>query len=129
MSGQPEDPHIPYREIVEHLPVVVYVATDDEPVSRTVYMSPNVEEMLGYGSEVFLAVGEDWTSFMHPDDVEPMAERYARTRAAGQPFDMEYRFVHPDGRIVWVHDRAMIVPGPDGTRVWQGVVEDITPRV
>ncbi len=129
MSGQPEDPHIPYREIVEHLPVVVYVATDDEPVSRTVYMSPNVEEMLGYGSEVFLAVGEDWTSFMHPDDVEPMAERYARTRAAGQPFDMEYRFVHPDGQIVWVHDRAMIVPGPDGTRVWQGVVEDITPRV
>ena len=129
MSGQPSDPQIPYREIVEHLPVVVYVATDDEPMSSTVYVSPNVEEMLGYGPEVFLAVGEDWTSFMHPDDVAPMAERYARTRAAGEPFDMEYRFVHPDGRIVWVHDRAMIVPGPDGTRVWQGVMEDITQRV
>src|SRR6476659_9730583 len=129
MSGQPPDLQIPYREIVEHLPVVVYVATDDEPMSSTVYMSPNVEEMLGYGPEVFLAVGKDWTSFLHPDDVERMAEHYASTRASGEPFDLEYRFVPPEGRTVWVHDRAMIVPGPEGTRVWQGVVEDITPRV
>ena len=43
---------------------------------------------------------------------------------------MEYRFVHPDGRIVWVHDRAMLVADREtGERVWQGVLQDITPRV
>ncbi|HJX08855.1 MAG TPA: PAS domain-containing protein [Actinomycetota bacterium] len=130
MSTVPVDPQIPYREIVEHLPVVVYVATDDEPVARTTYMSPNVQDMLGYGADVFLAIGEDWTSLMHPDDVAPMNELYARTRAEGKPFDTEYRFVGPDGRVVWVHDRAMVVASGDGSqRMWQGVMEDITPRV
>jgi PAS domain S-box-containing protein len=130
MSEAPRDPQIPYREIVEHLPVVVYVATDDEPVARTIYMSPNVEEMVGYGPNVFLALGEDWTSLMHPDDVDLMTQHYATTRATGRPFDIEYRFVHPQGRMVWVHDRAMVVAGRDGgARVWQGVMEDITQRV
>ena len=130
MSGRKEDPPIPYKEIVEHLPVVVYVATDAEPVASTIYMSPNVEQMLGYGPEVFLALGEDWTSLMHPDDVAPLTERYTQTHAAGEPFDMEYRFLHPDGRVVWVHDRAMSVASHDGTsHVWQGVMEDITQRV
>ena len=79
MSSQPPDPQIPYREIVEHLPVVVYVATDDVPVARTIYMSPNVEDVLGYAPSVFLAIGQDWTSLMHPDDVAPMEARYAQT--------------------------------------------------
>src|SRR3954469_8504135 len=130
MSEGLREPHIPYREIVEHLPVVVYVATDEEPVARTIYMSPNVEEMLGYGPEVFLTIGHDWTSLMHPDDVDLMTQHYATTRATGRPFDIEYRFVHPQGRMVWVHDRAMVVAGRDGgARVWQGVMEDITQRV
>jgi len=126
--ARPQDPQIPYREILEHLPVVAYVATD-EPMARTIYMSPNVEDMLGHRSEVFLAAGEDWTSLMHPDDVEPLLVCYARIRQTGEPFDMEYRFIRPDGRIVWVHDRAMRVAGRDGRRVWQGVMEDITQRV
>jgi PAS domain S-box-containing protein len=130
MSGRQEDPQIPYQEIVEHLPVVVYVATDAEPVARTIYMTPNVEQMLGYGAEVFLALGEDWTSLMHPDDVAPLTERYTQTQVAGEPFDMEYRFLHPDGRVVWVRDRAMTVMSHDGiSQVWQGVMEDITQRV
>ena len=130
MTERPLDPQVPYREIVEHLPVVVYVATDDVPVARTIYMSPNVEDVLGYAPGVFLAIGQDWTSLMHPDDVAPMEARYAETRAGGDPFEMEYRFVHPDGRIVWVHDRAMLVADREtGERVWQGVLEDITPRV
>src|SRR4051794_5448787 len=129
MSEAPRDPQIPYREIVEHLPVVVYVATDDEPVARTIYMSPNVDEMVGYGPNVFLALGEDWTSLMHPDDVELMTQHYATTRATGRPFDIEYRFVHPQGRMVWVHDRAMVVAGGGrGGRPRRGGTGGITQR-
>jgi len=42
---------------------------------------------------------------------------------------MEYRYVRPDGGIVWVHDRAVAVAGEGDARVWQGVMEDITQRV
>ena len=131
MSERPLDPQVPYREIVEHLPVVVYVATDDVPVARTIYMSPNVEEVLGYAPSVFLAIGEDWTSLMHPDDVAPMEARYAETRAGGRAVR--------DGVPVRASRRARSsgsttarcscpTPRP-ASGVWQGVLEDITPRV
>src|SRR4051794_41636921 len=84
--------------------------------------------MVGYGPDVFLALGEDGTSLMHPDDVDLMTQHYATTRATGRPFDIEYRFVHPQGRMVWVHDRAMVVAGGGGgARGWPGGVEGITP--
>src|SRR4051794_21414804 len=82
--------------------------------------------MVGYGPDVFLALGEDGTSLMHPDDVDLMTQHYATTRATGRPFDIEYRFVHPQGRMVWVHDRAMVVAviadgpweSPSGSAAW-----------
>jgi PAS domain S-box-containing protein len=123
------EPPVPYRTLIEHLPVVVYIASDD-PTPRTLYIGPNVEQMLGHPPSVFLAIGEDWTSMMHPDDVGEMHARFAATAASGEPFQMEYRFIHPDGRVVWVRDHAMPFVDPTGgERVWQGVLEDISARV
>jgi PAS domain S-box-containing protein len=124
------EPPVPYRELVEHLPVIVYVASDERPATRTLYISPNVEQMIGHGAEVFLALGEAWTSIIHPDDVAAMEETFTRAFEACLPFDAEYRFVDPEGHEIWVRDHA--VPWVDpatGRRVWQGTIEDISARV
>jgi PAS domain S-box-containing protein len=130
MPDSPEDPQVPYRTLVENLPVVVYISNDERPVPRTLYISPNVEQIIGYAPSTFLALGEAWASMLHPDDVRRMTDRYALSYSAGEPFDLEYRFIHPDGRVVWIRDHAMpFVDADTGRRVWQGVLEDISDRV
>jgi PAS domain S-box-containing protein len=130
MTEREAEPPVPYQALVEHLPVVVYISDDGEPIPRTLYISPNVEQLLGYGPRVFQALGQDWTSLLHPDDVEPMRERVAECYASGEAFELEYRFIHPEGRAICVTDHAMPFVAPStGVRVWQGVLEDVTDRV
>jgi adenylate cyclase len=124
------DPPVPYRRLVEHLPVVVYIAADEQPITRTLYISPNVEQMLGYDATAFLGFGSEWASILHPDDVERIRTRHAASFGAGRAFEMEYRFIHPDGRVIWVRDHAVPFVDPStGTLVWQGVLEDVSDRV
>ncbi len=130
MTEREAQPPVPYQALVEHLPVVVYIADDGEPIPRTLYISPNVEQLLGYGPRAFQALGQDWTSLLHPDDVESVRERVAECYASGEAFELEYRFIHPEGRVICVKDHAMPFVDPStGVRVWQGVLEDVTDRV
>ena len=120
----------PYQSLVEHLPVVVYVSNDEQPIPRTLYISPNVEQLTGYKPSAFLSLGDAWTSILHPDDVETIGERYATSWASGEAFELEYRFIHPDGRVIWVRDRAVPFVDPEsGDRIWQGVLEDVSDRI
>lgn len=124
------EPPVEYRDLVEHLPVVVYIADDEQPIPRVLYISPNVEQVLGYSSRAFVSLGEDWMSILHPDDVEAFGARYAASYASGETFELEYRFIHPEGRVIWVRDRAMpFVDQTTGQRIWQGVLEDVSDRV
>lgn len=121
---------LPFQAIVENLPVVVYVDAWDSPVPQTLYISPNVQEMLGYPPELYLEPGKRWLVTVHPDDVAGMKSQLAACSAAGMPYELQYRFIHPDGREVWVRDRAIPYRDPetdDGR--WMGTLEDITARV
>ena len=55
------------RELVEQLPVVVFVDTD-ELRGKTIYISPNVEKLLGYAPPVLIEDDELWYRSIHPDD-------------------------------------------------------------
>jgi signal transduction histidine kinase len=56
--------------------------------------------------------------------------RTAESESNGVPFEMEYRYLRKDGRVVWVRDAAVLIDRtPDG-RPWrfQGVMMDVTDR-
>ena len=55
------------RELVEQLPVVVYIDTDDQRPS-TIYISPNIEQLLGVPAQRYLDDPGLWIRSMHPDD-------------------------------------------------------------
>jgi diguanylate cyclase (GGDEF)-like protein/PAS domain S-box-containing protein len=117
-----------YRLLVEQIPVVTYIDAVD-PESSTVYMSPQVEELLGYPPEEWLGNPKMWEKVLHPEDRERVLAEHIRTNATGEPFRDEYRVIAKDGRVVWVRDEASLVAdekGPD--RFWQGVIVDITER-
>jgi len=116
-----------YRTLVEQVPVVVYVDAVDE-LSTATYISPQYERLTGYPAERRIAEPELWVSMLHPLDRERVLAESARTNTTGDPFDVEYRIVRADGVMVWVHDHAFLVHGPDGVQAWQGVLTDITER-
>jgi PAS domain S-box-containing protein len=46
-----------------------------------------------------------------------------------EPWSEEYRVIARDGRIVWIHDEAVLVRGSNGQPLcWQGVMVDVTTK-
>jgi len=117
-----------HRLLIEQLPAVVYIDSIDHS-STALYISPQVEEMLGYTAEERIATPMLWVDSIHPADREMVLTESDRTNETGDPFAMDYRMVARDGRTVWVRDEAKIVRDEDGTPLhWQGVMFDITER-
>ncbi len=117
-----------YRALVERLPVVVYVDSD-ETRPRSLYVSPNSEEVLGYPPSKYLGDRDLWTRSIHPDDRTAVAHAWSAVILNRQPFHAEYRVVRPDGGVVWVRDSSIPVRDEGGsTLFWQGVMLDITPQ-
>ena len=117
-----------YRTLVERMPAVTYIEEVGD-THRTLYMSPQVEGMLGYPQEDWLGGIHHWTRCLHPEDRERVMAQDAHSNSTGEQFKTEYRMLRRDGETVWVHDEAVLVEGPGGSgRLWQGVITDITER-
>jgi diguanylate cyclase (GGDEF)-like protein/PAS domain S-box-containing protein len=117
-----------YRTLVERMPAIVYIQEPGEP-SRTTYVSPQNETILGYPPEECLADPDHWIKITHPEDRERVLAEDERTNRSGEPFVMEYRQIAKDGRIVWLRDEGAMVRDENGEPLyWLGVQTDITER-
>jgi len=115
-----------YRTLVERIPVITYMQEPEGP-NRTVYLSPQYEEILGYSTEVLMRDPEHWIRIMHPEDRERVLEDDRRTNETGEPFRTEYRQFARDGSVVWLRDEATLVRDQEGRALyWLGVQLDIT---
>jgi PAS domain S-box-containing protein len=113
-----------YRSLVEHLPVIVYADLPDD--GGSVYVSPNVEELLGYPAQAFIDDPSLWERCLHPDDRARVDRLWAAAWKRGERYEGEYRLVRADGDTVWVRDSAYATIDEDGRVVWQGVMLDVT---
>jgi PAS domain S-box-containing protein len=115
-----------YRALVEGIPAVIYeMGPDDE--RRTLYVSPHVENILGYSRAEWLDQPDIWIELLHPDDREPVLADYDSHNETGEPWSRDYRLIASDGRIVWVRDHAALVRDQSGRhRTWQGLLLDVT---
>ena len=115
-----------YQALVEGIPAVVYeMGPDDE--RRTLYVSPHVEQILGYSRQEWLEQPDIWMELLHPDDREIQLAAHDLHNETGEPWTREYRLIASDGRVVWVSDLATLMRDSEGQpRTWQGVMMDIT---
>jgi PAS domain S-box-containing protein len=117
-----------YRALVEQVPAVVYVDSDEQRPD-SIYISPQSERVFGYPPSAYLAQPALWRDNTHPEDRPLVAATWALARANGEAFECEYRVQHQDGRWLWVRDAALPVRDTGGEiRAWQGVLLDITAR-
>ena len=117
-----------YRALVEQIPAVTFMAPLDGSISE-LYVSPQIEDLLGYSAREWLDDPFLWYRQIHPDDRQLWTEQFARTCCSGERFRAEYRFLTRDGKTVWVHAEAKLVTGPGGVALFlHGVAFDITER-
>jgi PAS domain S-box-containing protein len=119
-----------FRAIVERTPVITYQerAVDiPDSGSSVLYVSPQVERLLGYPAEKWWEIPGFWTQIVHPDDLDRVSAESERTGITGEPYAQDYRMVAADGRVVWFHDESILIRDKAGRpEVWQGVMLDVT---
>jgi diguanylate cyclase (GGDEF)-like protein/PAS domain S-box-containing protein len=112
-----------YRSLVEQVPAVVY----EDRGHTTIYVSPQIEDILGVTPDSYMQDAGMWLRMVHPDDRE-WVQAQSEAFLAGEGGDLDaYRMVRPDGRVVWVRDRAYAYRDDAGRVILeQGLLFDVT---
>jgi diguanylate cyclase (GGDEF)-like protein/PAS domain S-box-containing protein len=117
-----------YRHLVERLPVIVYAAEIGENGAWR-YVSPQVEEILGYTAEQFKGDPGLWLRLLHPDDRERAIANETKDFLGNRNTPpVEYRLRTRGGEVRWMLDEAVLEADENGVPVWHGVLYDITER-
>jgi len=68
-------------------------------------------------------------SLVHPDDFKQFSEAERLALEKGQPFDIEYRIIRPDGKVRYIHDQSEVIRDRNGQAIEVvGISLDITER-
>ena len=117
-----------YRALVDNLPAITYLAALDSN-STTLYISPQVKNILGVSASDFEADPDLWIKMLHPEDRERVVAEVSHYHSKRKPFTVEYRMIAKDGHDVYIYDDAWIVEDENGKPLYsQGVMHDITSR-
>lgn len=105
-----------YRELVERLPAVVYLA-EPGAEGRWLYVSSQIVPLLGFTPREWVADQHLWARLLHPEDrdrVVKVEQAFARRTEVSPggvpPLRQEYRMRSRDGRTVWIQDDCFFVP-------------------
>ena len=116
-----------YRLLVSTIPEVVW-KTDAK--GNVLFVSPQVEQLLGYSVDEFRQHGDSlWFSSVHEDDKERVGQAFESLIKDGKPYDIVCRARKKNGEWIWAHDRAVATLDAYGSRVATGLISDITVRI
>lgn len=121
-----------YRTLVEQIPAAIYLDRVDADGGgyTPLYVSPQIESMLGFARAEWLETTPGWDSrWVHEEDREALVRATESAVSRREPLSAEYRMETADGREVWIHEDSQPV-GVDGSGALlrQGVMYDITER-
>ena len=117
-----------YRTLVEQVPAITYTASLDK-AQGTLYISPQIETLLGFSPTEWIDNPELWTKQLHPDERDLVFETLEYAQAHNKPIEIEYRLFTRDRRELWFRDEAVIVQADDDSNpIIQGILFDITER-
>lgn len=104
---------------------------DWDVASGSLFFSPQLKRMLGYGPDEMAPELSTWSNNVHPVDAPlVMAALEEHMQGKRSRYEAEYRIRNRNGHFIWVHDRGRVCEfSPDGrpARV-VGMVQDISDR-
>jgi len=124
--GQLPNLEAKYRALVEQLPAVVFMAYLDRGIGEA-YVSPQIEETLGFSQAEWLEDPVLWYRQVHPDDKDRWSLEASEMFLSGKPLRSAYRVIARDGRVIWFHCEAKMIRRSDGAPWFiHGIAFDIT---
>ena len=99
------------------------------PHGRWLKVNRSLCEIVGYTADEMLAMS--FQDITHADDLEPDLALGRRMLAGDfSSYQMEKRYIHKDGHVVWIHLSVSLVRDADGTPAYSvAQVLDITERM
>ncbi|MEB3338132.1 MAG: GAF domain-containing protein, partial [Leptolyngbyaceae bacterium] len=105
-------------------PVGIY-RTDAE--GNCIYVNERWCQIAGITAEE--ALGPSWSAALHPEDRPLVWTEWNRAIESHTPFQLEYRFRQPSGKVIWVFGQAVAERQDDGTITgYVGTITDISYR-
>lgn len=93
---------IQFQTLSQLSPVGIFRTRED---GYTTYVNPKWTELSGLSFEQ--AIGDGWLKAVYPDDKEKLYKKWEDDSQNGTNSTTEYRFLRPDGSIVWVLGNAL----------------------
>jgi hypothetical protein len=113
-----------YQTLAEISPVGIFQA---DALGQTTYVNPRWCQITGLAARD--ALGEGWLSAVHPQDRELIARGWYEAVQSPHNSTADYRFVHPDGTVVWVMGQAVPEKDDAGRVVgYVGTITDVTEK-
>jgi PAS domain S-box-containing protein len=113
-----------YATLTRLVPVGIFRS---DRQSNYTYVNERWCEIAGIKSEE--ALGNGWTSALHPDDRDLVLEIWQIAITRNLPFSLEFRLRKANNRVVWVFGQALPEVSADGRTVgYIGSVTDISDR-
>ena len=121
------------HELREHQAELVAVS-DASPLGlfrtgldgRCTYANRTFEQIAGINLNDLLE--RDWMPAVHPEDRSRVSEEWARSTHDAEPYYDMFRFLHVNGRIVWVSVKAVPIVVDGEVAGYAGAVDDVTAR-
>lgn len=115
-----------FQQLAAHVSKVFWMA--DKEITQMVYVSPAYEKIWGRTCQSLYDEPMSFCDAVHPEDRAAFAAILEQQKH-GEPTEVEYRVVRPDGSVRWVRDRSFPVRNKSGEFYRTcGVAEDMTKR-
>jgi PAS domain S-box-containing protein len=116
-----EDQGLFFRQIVDSSPALIHTAGPDGQLD---FFNRAWLNFIGQPLEKLL--GWQWTSFIHPEDVEAFVQKWRESIATGEGFEGTARVRRADGEYRWMLHHKLAMRGDGGEIIkWHGSSVDI----
>jgi PAS domain S-box-containing protein len=107
-----------YRALADSIPLVTWLTAPGDP-SSSLYLSPQVEALLGYSPAEWRAEPALFSRLLHSEDRDWVLAARTSAEESGAPFRSEYRLLARDGRTVWIREETTTVKDAAGEPLYK----------
>ncbi len=115
--------------LIKNVPGAIYRCSPESDWAMG-FISDEIEAISGYPAAEFVGSSvRTFASVIHPEDRAMVEERVGEALERRDSFVLEYRLVHADGSVRWVHERGRgIFDAAGEVQFLDGAIFDITAR-